>query len=177
MSPRLHVAVRSCPDCGSLLLATAGVPWMTCTACPLALDPFGDPAERLPTFRPAGAGAEVTSRIAFYLFETGAAASPASVWIPAFRAFSPTSRSDPGAVLAKKGYRPELVAAPLGAALARTPAEARALAAIRLRVEAADADLRSLRLVSLPCRVSMDSVAEKVSGFNWPVATLRPAPG
>jgi hypothetical protein len=150
---------------------------MTCTACPLALDPFGDPVERLATFRPAGPGAQAAPRLAFYLFDTGPAESPSWVWIPAFRAFTPNSRSDPGAVLAKKGYRPELVTAPLGAALARTPAEARALAAIRLRAEASAADLRDLRLVSLPCRVSFDSVTEKTSGFAWPAGTLRPAPG
>ena len=105
----------------------------------------GGAARDLPPRRP---GAQAAPRLAFDLFETGPAESPGWVWIPAFRAFTPNSRSDPGAVLAKKGYRPELVAAPLGAALARTPAEARALAAIRLRAGASD--LRDLRLVPSP---------------------------
>lgn|GEM_PF-2868552 len=174
MSDRPRVVARGCPDCGSLLLATAGVSWMTCTGCPLALDPFAVPAERLPTFHPAGAGTDVAQRLAFYVFESGPPESPAWIWIPAFRALSTSSRSDPGAVLENRGYRPELLAAPLGAALARTPAEARALAALRSGVKAAEADLRAARLVSLACRVSMGNVAEKVSGFTWPFGTLRP---
>lgn len=174
MSDRPRVVVRGCPDCGSLLLATAGVPWMTCTACPLALDPFAGPAERLPTFRPAGGAAQTAQRLAFYVFESGPAGSPAWIWVPAFRALSASSRSDPGAVLERKGYRPDLLAAPLGAALARTPAQARALAALRLGGKAAEADLRAARLVSLACRVSVGNVTEKVSGFAWPFGTLRP---
>ncbi len=177
MSDRPRVVVRTCPDCGALLLATAGLPWMTCTGCPLALDPLGVPAERLPTFRPAGPGTDVAQRLAFYVFESGPPESPAWIWIPAFRALSTNSRSDPGAVLEQKGYRPGLVAAPLGAPLARTPSEARVLAALRLGVKAADADLRAARLVSLACRVSMGNVAEKVSGFVCPFEMLRPPVG
>ena len=169
-----RVVARRCPDCGSLLLATAGVRWMTCTACPSALDPFALPVERLPTFRPAGSGAEDARRIAFYVFESGASEASAWIWIPAFRALSTDSRSDPGALLERKGYRPELVAAPLGSALARTPEEARALAALRLGAKAAEADLRVARLVSLACRVSVGNVAERVSGFVAPVESLRP---
>lgn len=174
MSDRPRVVARGCPDCGSLLLASPGVRWMTCTACPVALDPFAAPAERLPTFRPAGAGTDVAQRLAFYVFESGSPESPAWIWIPAFRALSADGRSDPGAVLGKKGYRPDLLAAPLGAGLARTPEEARALAALRVGVKAAEADVRAARLVSLACRVSMGNVAEKVSGFTWPFGTLRP---
>ena len=174
MSDRPRVVARTCPDCGSLLLATAGVRWMTCTGCPLALDPFAVPAERLPTFRPAEAGSNVAQRLAFYLFESGAAESPAWIRIPAFRALPASSRSDPGAVLERKGYRPDLLAAPLGAALARTPAEARTLAALRLGVKAAEAELRAARLVCLACRVSTGNVAERMPGFAWPFGTLRP---
>ena len=177
MSDRPRVVARSCPDCGSLLLATAGVRWMTCTGCPLALDPFADSAERLPTFRPAGAGTDAAQRLAFYVFESGSPESPAWIWIPAFRALSASSRSDPGAVLERKAYRPDLLAAPLGARLARTPEEARTLAALRLGVKTAEADPRAARLVSLACRVSMGNVAEKVSGFAWPFGTLRPPVG
>jgi len=176
VSGRPRVVARRCPDCGSLLLATAGVRWMTCTACPSALDPFAVPAERLPTFRPAGAGADEARRLAFYVFESAATEAPAWIWIPAFRILSTDSRSDPGALLARKGYRPELVAAPLGSALARTPDEARALAALRLGAKAEEADLRAARLVSLSCRVSMGNVAEKVSGFVAPAGSLRPPP-
>ncbi len=171
---RPRVVARRCPDCGSHLLATAGVRWMTCAACPSALDPFVVPAERLPTFRPAGAGAEESSRLAFYVFESGAAEAPAWTWVPAFRTLSTDSRSDPGALLERKGYRPELIAAPLGSALARTPDEARALAALRLGAKDTDADLRAARLVSLACRVSGGNVAEKVSGFVAPAGSLRP---
>ena len=65
---------------------------------------------------------------------------------------------------------------PLGSALARTPDEARALAALRLGAKAEEADLRAARLVSLSCRVSMGNVAEKVSGFVAPAGSLRPPP-
>ncbi len=171
---RPRVVVRRCPDCGSHLLATAGVRWMSCAACPSALDPFAVPAERLPTFRPAGAGADEARRLAFYVFESAASEAPAWIWVPAFRILSTESRSDPGALLERKGYRPELIAAPLGSALARTPVEARALAAIRLGAKGADADLRAARLVSLACRVSMGNIAEKVSGFVAPAGCLRP---
>lgn len=174
MSDRARVVARRCPDCGSLLLAAAGVRWMTCTACPTALDPFAGALERLPTFRPAGAGAEDAKRLAFYVFETGAVEAPAWIWVPAFRALSTDSRSDAGALLERKGYRPELVAAPLGATLVRTPAEARALAALRLGAKAEEADLRAARLVSLSCRVSMGNVVERVSGLVVPAGSLRP---
>lgn len=171
---RPRVVARFCPDCGSLLLASPGVRWMTCTACPSALDPFALPVERLPTFRPAGTGAEDARRIAFYVFESGAAEAPFRIWIPAFQSLSLDSRSDPGAVLERKGFRPDLLPAPLGVPLARAPSEARALAALRLGVKAEEADLRAARLVSLPCRVSVGNVAESVSAFVAPVGSLRP---
>lgn len=176
MSDLPRVVARRCPDCGSLLLATAGVRWMTCTSCPTALDPFAGASERLSTFRPAGAGAEDARRLAFYVYETGTAETPLWIWVPAFRALSTDSRSDAGALLELRGYRPELVVAPLGAPLVRTPEEARALAALRLGAKAEEADLRAARLVSLACRVSGGNVAEKVSGFVAPAGSLRPPP-
>ncbi len=173
MSARLLVVLRLCPDCGRPLRGAPGVPWMSCDRCPLAFDPFAQPAARMATYRPEGTGGDDGPRLAFYAFETGPTGGP-WVWVPAFRVAGTGRGADPGRVLSEKGYRPALVEAPLSAGIARTPEEADRLLR-RVRPElGGDAAVRGPWLVSLPCRLSFGTVSEQLSGLSWPKSAIRP---
>ena len=169
----MNVALRLCPACSGGLLGRPGLSWMTCRGCPLAFDPFTSPPERLTTYRPKGEKEEAPVRLAFYAFDVGSEGSPASVWIPAFRAIDSTGL-DAGEVLTQKKHAPPLVEAPLGAGLARTPAEARTLLKLRQGAESIGAEGPRPRLVSLPCKLSGERITEPVSGVSFARKALRP---
>lgn len=175
--PVVSVAPRRCPDCGGELLGRAGLAWLTCRACPLALDPFRVPVEKLVTYRPDGEKAEGAARLAFWVFETGPEASSAWIWIPAFRVVDFGPNQGAWGALTQRAYRPILVEAPLGAGLARGPEAALALAKLLRKDAFGGAEVPSPWLVSLPCGVSGDLVTEPVSGVTVSRRGLRPPLG
>lgn len=172
----MNVAIRLCPDCSGELLGRPGLSWMTCCSCPLAIDPFSSPPQRLTTCRPEGEPGEAPLRLAFYVFQAGPEASRALLWIPAFRAID-TTGLDASEVLTRKRHAPPFVEAPLGAGLARTPAEALALLKLRLGAGSEGAGAAGPRLVSLPCRLSGERITEPVSGVSFWRKALRPSFG
>ena len=172
----MNVVLRLCPACSGELLGRPGLSWMTCRGCPLAFDPFVSPAERLATYRPEGETGEASLRLAFYVFDVGPEGSPASVWVPAFRAID-TTGLDAGEILTQKKHAPRLVEAPLGAGLARTPGEALSLLKLRQAAGSVGAGTSGPRLVSLPAKLSGERVTEPVSGVSFWRRALRPPPG
>ncbi len=176
MTSTAGVVLRLCPACSGELLGRPGLSWMTCRGCPLAFDPFASPSQRLTTCRPEGDSGEAPLRLAFYVFEAGPEASRALLWVPAFRAID-TTGPDAGEVLTQKRHSPPLVEAPLGAGLARTPAEALALLKLRLGAGSEGVGAPRPRLVSLPCRLSGDRITEPVSGVSFWRKALRPSFG
>ena len=171
----MNVVLRNCPACSGELLGRPGLSWMTCCGCPLALDPFSSPAERLTTYRPEGEAGDAPLRLAFYVFDVGSEGSPASVWIPAFRAID-TTGLDAGEVLTQKKHAPRLTEAPLGAGLARTPGEALSLLKLRQGAGNVGAEASRPRLASLPAKLSGERVTEPVSGVSFWRKALRPPP-
>jgi len=172
----VNVVLRRCPACSGELLGRSGLSWLTCRDCPLAIDPFTSPVERLTTYRPEGETGEAPLRLAFYVFDVGSEESPTPIWIQAFRAIDTTGQ-DAGEVLTQKKHAPGLVQAPLGAGMARTPGEALALLRLRQGAESVGAEAPRFRLVSLPCKLSGERITEPVSGASFWRKALRPPAG
>ena len=148
----MNVILRHCPECGGPLQGRRGLSWMVCGECALAVDPFVSPADKIVTYRPASDADGAALRLAFYVFDVGEPIR--SVWIPAFRS-SGQDAHQAGAMLTKEKYRPTLSVAPLGADLARTPAEAVALFRLqRSSGNGGDAEPPTPCLVSLPFQLA-----------------------
>lgn len=170
----MNVVLRKCPDCGGELVGRPGLSWMACRDCPLALDPFVEPARRLQTFRPADEVPSSAPRLAFYVFEIGKKSGPSWIWIPAYRSLGSESL-DAGELLTDKSYAPPLAEAPLDAGLARTPEQALQHLKIRRGPKSAGASSAATpRLVSLRCNLDGERVVEPVSGFSIAQGALRP---
>ncbi|GEM_PF-5730022 len=73
-----RVVRRKCPDCGAPLIASSGVAWMPCSACPIAVNLFRTPIERIRCRRVEREGSKM---LPFYRFAEG----DDERWIPAFR--------------------------------------------------------------------------------------------
>jgi hypothetical protein len=160
----VNVVLRHCPECGGPLTGRRGIPWMACGECPLAVDPFASPTERLVTWRPDHETGEAALRLAFYLFDVGPQESVHGIWIPAFRS-SGRGAHKAAAALTTMRHLPPLVAAPLGAVLGRTPVEAATLVQLQLPHKSrGDAEIPSPRLVSLPAQSVKGRLVEPVSG-------------
>ncbi len=170
-----RVVVRRCPDCGGEVLGREGVDWLVCVRCPLAFDPFNEPPKRIATARPKGEVGEAAVRLPFFVFGVGREGEPRSVWINAFRVIGLQTHGDAGARLTERGYLPAFESAPLGGRLARGPAAA--LRLLRAREGLGEHDpleVRSVSLVSLPCRVEENVLREPVSGLVYPRSLVLP---
>lgn len=178
LTARVRAVLARCPACGGDLVGRAGLEWMVCRACPLAVDPFESPPRRMQTWvlaEEAGSGGENGVQMPFYLFHFAGGLD--SAWVHACRIVGVQTHGDPGARLTARRYLPWLVPGPLRVRLARGPGAALRLLRARSGL-APDAPLAvaGVQLVGLPARVEGNLLREPASGLVFPRLLVLPNP-
>jgi len=150
MSSNPRIVRRKCPDCGAALIASAGIAWMPCSACAIAVNLFRSPVERV-RCRRVTARTETSMILPFYRFH----ANSDERWVPAFHNAGKDAYAMARA-LERHASALHFDDAPCDVALGRGVEEARDL----LVQIAPDMEIE---LIGVPCSVRGDVATEPVT--------------